>query len=151
MADYGVADLDAFDTLANLFHPAGVLMTHDIRELDIDLAAPDAFDDVQVGAANAGAADTHDNVCGFDNAGIGDVLVAHEFGAAKFFVECMQHRCFHGLRPPCMSRRLRGIPITATPVPTAISLILQESSDWCRSTLEHPDRHLCSKIEHAKS
>ena len=52
------------DALPDLLDPAGVLVPHDVGEIDVDLAAPNALDNVQIGAADAGAADAHDDVCG---------------------------------------------------------------------------------------
>ena len=46
MADNRVADPSSRDALANLFDPSRVFVTHDVREIDLDLGAPDAFDDV---------------------------------------------------------------------------------------------------------
>ena len=74
MANDAVADLDALDAGPDRFDPAGIFMAHDIGKLDVDLAAPDAFDDMQVGAANARAADAHDDV-----GRAGDFRICHIF------------------------------------------------------------------------
>ena len=62
MADDRVADFHPLHAFADFLDPAGVFVTHDVREIDLDLAAPNAFDDVQVGSAHAGASDPHDDV-----------------------------------------------------------------------------------------
>src|SRR5262245_41864661 len=62
MDDDGVAHLDTLDSVPHLLDPARILVTQDVRELDGNLALPDALDDVQVGAAEAGTPDTHDDV-----------------------------------------------------------------------------------------
>src|SRR5262249_52420755 len=41
-----VADLDAFDAGPDSLHPSGVLVPHDVGKLDVNLAAPDALDDM---------------------------------------------------------------------------------------------------------
>jgi hypothetical protein len=55
MADDRVADFRSLHALADLLDPARIFVTHNVGEIDFDLAAPNAFDDVQVGAADAGA------------------------------------------------------------------------------------------------
>src|ERR1700736_2781165 len=57
MADNRVALLEPGDALADLFNPAGVLMPHDIGQIDIGFFAPDAFDDMQIRSANTCTAD----------------------------------------------------------------------------------------------
>jgi hypothetical protein len=55
VADDRVALLEAVDALADFLHPAGVFVAEDVGQLDVDLLAPDALDDVQVGTADARA------------------------------------------------------------------------------------------------
>ncbi len=60
--DHGVADGDVGDALADLVDPAGVLVADDVGQLGVHGLGPVAVDDVQVGAADAGAADLDDHV-----------------------------------------------------------------------------------------
>ena len=62
--DDRVTDLDVRDARADLVHPAGVLMAGRVRELDVGPGGPLALLDVQIGAAQAGRADAHDDVEG---------------------------------------------------------------------------------------
>jgi hypothetical protein len=62
MTNDAVTDLDAFDAGPNGFHPAGIFVPHDVGKPDVDLAPPDALDDVQIGTTDAGATDAHDDV-----------------------------------------------------------------------------------------
>jgi hypothetical protein len=83
MADDRVAHLDTLHTAAHLFDPAGVFMAHDVGQRDIDLAAPDAFHDVQIGAAHTGAANPDNDISGTLDLRIVDIFVAHEFFASQ--------------------------------------------------------------------
>ena len=60
--DHGVADLDVRDPVADLVDPAGVLVADDVGQLRVHRGRPVAVDDVQVGAAHAGATDLDDHV-----------------------------------------------------------------------------------------
>ena len=96
MADHRIADLEALDARADLLDPAGILMPHDIGKLHIHLAAPDALDDVQVGAANAGATDADDDVGGLLDLRVGDFLVPDELRAGQRWIEFIKHGRLHG-------------------------------------------------------
>jgi hypothetical protein len=104
MADHRVALLESGDALANLFNPAGVLMPHDIGQIDVGLFAPDAFDDMEIGSAHTGTADANDNVRWIFKARIDDILVTDEFLGAQGFVVPMQNSGFH-LPVPSFFRR----------------------------------------------
>ena len=60
--DHGVADGHVGDRRADLVHPARVLVAQDVGQRGAHGRVPLAVDDVQVGAADAGAADLHDDV-----------------------------------------------------------------------------------------
>jgi hypothetical protein len=60
--DHRVADRDVADAVADRVHPAGVLVADDVGQLRPHRLGPLAFEDVQVGAADPGAADLHDHV-----------------------------------------------------------------------------------------
>src|ERR1700760_102584 len=79
MADDRVADFHGLHAFADFLDPASVFMTHDVWEIDLDLATPNAFDDVQVGSAHASAPDAHNDVRGLANLGIGHVFVFDKF------------------------------------------------------------------------
>ena len=72
--DHGVADLDVGDGRADLVDPAGVLVAEHVGQLDAGLLGPLALLDVQVGAAQPGAADAHDHVVRPGDLGLGDLL-----------------------------------------------------------------------------
>jgi len=99
MADHGVADLDSLDAGSDLLDPAGVLVAHDVGERHLDLAAPDALDDVQVGAADAGAANAHDHVGRCGDARVGHVLIVDELVAGERLIIGFEHCCFHTFVP----------------------------------------------------
>ena len=102
VADDRVADLDALDAGSDLFHPARVLVPHDVGQGDIDMVVPHALDDVQVGAAHARAADADDDVRRLRDLRIVYILVRHEFGLGEGFVVAVERRCLHGF-PPVVS------------------------------------------------
>ena len=62
--DHRVADGHVRDALADLVHPAGVLVADHVGKVGVHRLGPVAVDDVQVGAADAGAADLDDDVEG---------------------------------------------------------------------------------------
>src|SRR5215510_12974804 len=99
MTDDAVADLDAFDAGSDGFHPSGILMAHDVGKLDVDLAAPDALDNMQVGAADTRAPDAYDYVHRAGDLGVGHILVADEFLRRQLFIECMENRGLHPSPP----------------------------------------------------
>ena len=62
------------DAGADLPHPSGVLVAERVRQGDVALLRPLALDDVQVGAAQSGAADLDDHVERTGDAGLRNVL-----------------------------------------------------------------------------
>ena len=95
MTNYAVANLDPFDTRADRFDPAGVLVAHDVWKLDVDLAAPDALNDVQIGATDAGTTDAHDHVHRARDLRVSYVIELDELLRRQLLVELMKHRRFH--------------------------------------------------------
>src|SRR6185295_8479117 len=55
--DHGVTDRDVRDTLADLVHPARILVPDDVGQVRVHGLRPVAVHDVQVGAAHPGATD----------------------------------------------------------------------------------------------
>ena len=96
MADHRVADLDAFNAGADRLDPAGILVAHNVGKLDVHLGAPDAFDHMQVGAADARAADLDDHIRRAGDFGIGHIFVSDKLFGRQRFVECVEHCRFHG-------------------------------------------------------
>src|SRR5690242_11050052 len=86
MADYRVADFHPLHAFADFLYPTGVFVSHDVREVYLNLTAPNAFDNVQVGSAYAGPADPDDDIRGLVNLGIRDVFVFDEFLARQLLV-----------------------------------------------------------------
>ena len=86
MADDRVTPLDGFDGAADLLDPARVLVPHDVGQLDGNHAAPEPFNHVQIGAADAGAADPHDYVRGLFDFRLRYFLVANEVGPLQRFI-----------------------------------------------------------------
>ena len=86
MADDRVANLDPLDALAYFLDPSGVFVTHDVGEIDVDLAAPNAFDDVQIGAADTSAPDSHDHVGRAVDFRVREVLVFDELLGGQLLV-----------------------------------------------------------------
>src|SRR5271163_1600751 len=79
MADNRVADFYPLHAFADFLHPPSVFVTHDVREIHLDLAAPNAFDDVQVSSTYAGAPDPHNDIRWFVYLGVRHVFVRDEF------------------------------------------------------------------------
>ncbi|KAF0963120.1 hypothetical protein MLGJGCBP_03750 [Rhodococcus sp. T7] len=68
-----VADRDIGDGVAHGVDPAGVLVADRVRQSDTGLLLPLPFENMQVGAAHAGAADPHDDIEGALDRGFGNV------------------------------------------------------------------------------
>jgi hypothetical protein len=62
MADNRVADFYSLYAFADLLDPSRVFVAHYVGKIDLDLGAPDAFDDVQISAANAGSSYSDDDI-----------------------------------------------------------------------------------------
>ena len=73
MQDHLVPDGDVAHRCAHRVHPAGVLVADRVRQGDAGFLFPLAFQDVQVGAADAGTADAHDDVQRSIDGGFGDL------------------------------------------------------------------------------
>src|ERR1700730_15892404 len=114
MADNRVALLEPGDALADLFNPAGVLMPHDIGQIDVGFLAPDAFDDMQIRSANTCTADADDHIRWIFDTRIDDVFEAGEFLGAQGFVVTMQNGGFH-LPVPSFFRRPSAASIFSPP------------------------------------
>ena len=74
MHDDGVADSDVLDGGADGVHPASILVAKRVGQLDVAFVFPLPLDDVQIGAAKAGAADAHDDIVRPGDLGIGDLF-----------------------------------------------------------------------------
>jgi hypothetical protein len=72
--DDGIADRDVLDGRAHRVYPAGVLVAEDVGEPDMALVLPLAFDDVEVGPAQPGPADAHDDIERPGDFGLGHFL-----------------------------------------------------------------------------
>ena len=72
MDDDRVPGTHAGHRVADRLHPARVLVAEGVGELDVDLVLPDPLDDVEVGAAEAGAADPDDDVVVSVDVGLGN-------------------------------------------------------------------------------
>ena len=95
MANHCVADLDGRHPLADRFDPAGVFVAHDVREIDFDLVAPNAFDDVEIRAAYPGAADTDNDIRRARDLRVRRIFVFHEVLSRQRLVISMQNGRFH--------------------------------------------------------
>src|ERR1700730_10625833 len=95
MADHGVAYFHPLHALADFLDPPGVFVTHDVGEIDLNLAAPNAFDDVQVGSTHAGATDPYNDIRRSTNLRIGHVFVRDEFLARQLLVISVENGGFH--------------------------------------------------------
>ena len=72
--DHRVADRDVGDAVADRVHPARVLVADHVGQRRVHRLGPVAVDDVQVGAAHAGATDLHDDVERTLERGLRDVV-----------------------------------------------------------------------------
>jgi hypothetical protein len=72
--DHRVTGLQMLNRRADRVDPAGVLVPQRVRERDVALGCPLAFDDVQVGPAQTGSADPDDHVERPDGLRLGDIL-----------------------------------------------------------------------------
>src|ERR1700722_7481236 len=95
MADHGVADSYPLHALADFLNPSRVFVTHDVREIDLNLGAPDAFDDVQVGSAHTSAPDPYNNIRWLVNLGIRHVFVLDEFLGRQLLVVRVEDGSLH--------------------------------------------------------
>jgi hypothetical protein len=95
MADDGVADFHSVHALADFLDPPGVFVAHNVGEINLNLAAPNAFDDVQVGSTHAGAADPYNDIRRLTNLRIGHVFVCDEFLPAQILVVRVQDGGLH--------------------------------------------------------
>src|SRR5208282_4700442 len=86
MANDRIANLDPLDALAHFLHPSGVFVTHDVGEIDVDFTTPNAFDDVQISAADAGSPDSHDHVGRAVDFRVREVLVFDELLGRQLLV-----------------------------------------------------------------
>src|SRR5216683_1113104 len=78
---------------ANGFYPARVLMAQRVRQLHTRFFRPLSLDDVQVGAAETGAANAHDDIKGGCNLWLSDL-----FDHRRLFILMQTYR-FHMLSP----------------------------------------------------
>lgn len=74
MHDHGIADSDVLDGRADGVHPASILVAKRVGQLDVAFVLPLALDDMQIGAAQAGTPDTHDDIVRTGNLRIDDLL-----------------------------------------------------------------------------
>jgi hypothetical protein len=88
--DHFVADSDVADSAADGVDPAGILVPDCVGKLDLGFLGPLPFEDVQIGAADAGGAD-------FDNhiQGVGDRWF-RGVGELEVFVVADYADDFHG-------------------------------------------------------
>src|SRR3984885_16186408 len=86
MADDRVADFHSVHALADFLDPPGVFVAHNVGEINLNLASPNSFDDVQVGSTHAGAADPYNDIRRLTNLRIGHVFVRDEFLARHLLV-----------------------------------------------------------------
>src|SRR5437588_2934420 len=96
MADDGVARLDRVHPTAHVFHPPGVFMAQDRRQqrpLGVHRTPPYAFDDMQIGAAQARRTDTHNDLIGGRDGGLRHHLQREIH--MHVLVICVQSRGFH--------------------------------------------------------
>ena len=113
--DDGVADGHVGDRRADLVHPARVLVAEDVGQRGAHGGVPLPLDDVQVGPADAGAADLHDDVERPADLRLGHV-VDHRLG-----VEFMQPDGLHGSSSTCFAvyhsvfRRVAGGAVSPCP------------------------------------
>src|SRR5262249_43706379 len=110
--DHRVALLEAAHLRPHLLHPAGVLVARNVGELNADLVAPHALDDVQVGPAEPGPPDADDHVIGVLELGVSHVFQFEELGALERWVVLVEPRGFHST--PLLTARL-GCASSGTP------------------------------------
>jgi hypothetical protein len=70
-------------------------VTHEVGKFDVDLAAPNAFDDMQIRATDARTANANDHVHRARNLRVCHILVFDELFRRQFFIKGMEHRGFH--------------------------------------------------------
>src|SRR5262245_62918826 len=103
MTDDCVPNLDSLYILADRFDPTGILVPHDVGQIDVDLAAPDALDDMEIRAADPRAADANDHLRGAANRRVRDILVFDKLLRRQLFVVCVQDSRFHFMPPRLVS------------------------------------------------
>jgi hypothetical protein len=84
---------------AHFLHPPSVFVAHHIGQADVCFFLPDAFDDVQVGAADTGTADADDDISIVLQFRLGDVLPSDKVGLGKTGVVPVKNCSFHDSKP----------------------------------------------------
>src|SRR6516164_1384531 len=98
MTNNGITLFEAFDCLARLFNPAGVFVSHDIRQFHIHFLPPNALDHMKVGTANAGAADSNEYICLLFYFWFRHLLPSDEVWICESSVIMMKYGGFHNRR-----------------------------------------------------
>src|SRR4029077_1894270 len=62
VANDRVSPLKPVDRLSHFFDPSSIFMPHNVRQFHIDFLPPDAFDHMEIGAADTGATNSDHHV-----------------------------------------------------------------------------------------
>src|SRR6478736_7773817 len=95
MTNDAVPNLDSLDAGPDRLDPARVFVPHDVRKFDVDLAAPNSFDNMEICATDARTADADDHIHRARNLRVCHLLVFDKLLCRQLFIKGMEHRGFH--------------------------------------------------------
>jgi hypothetical protein len=95
VTNYGIAPFEVFDPFSYLLHPASVFVSHDVRQFHVHFLTPKAFDHMEIGTANASAADSNKYIRLLFNFWLWHFLPDHEVRVRKSSVVLMKNGGFH--------------------------------------------------------
>src|SRR6516165_4316441 len=98
MTDDRITFLKALSLFANLFDPACVFVSHDVRQFHIHFLAPYPLDHMQVSPANTGSSNADDYIRASCQFRFFYFLQNHEVRVSKRSVIFMKYGGFHNLR-----------------------------------------------------
>jgi hypothetical protein len=98
MTNNGIASFKILDPSAYLFDPACVFVSQDVGQFHVHFLPPNTLDHMEIGAANAGAANPNNYVRLLFYFWIWHLLPGHEFRIRKSSVILMKYGGFHDWR-----------------------------------------------------
>jgi hypothetical protein len=120
--DHGIAAPHAPDSVPDRLDPAGVLMAERVGQLRLEDVLPDPLDDVQVGAAEARAADPHDHVMRVLQVWLADLVEMQ-----VVLLIAVQSRGLHAVSFPYL---VANSPRQIAPLPSIVTRIRRARRRW---------------------
>src|SRR5271165_3573723 len=95
MANDRIAFLKALHPFADFFYPAGIFVSHDVRQFHIHFLTPDSLNYVEISAANAGSSNADNYIRASSQFRFFYFLQDHEVRVGKRSVILMKNSGFH--------------------------------------------------------